>query len=355
MEQKLIQKQFQKLLFTQTMQESMQILQMPLLELKMLVEKEMQDNPLLEEDIQQNEQSTGVSGNIDEDSQPKELWVTKPLSLHEHLLQQLRMSSASSEDIVIGEEIIGNIDDDGYLKASAEEISQSLNADVQKVNSMIQFIQGFEPAGIGARDLKECLLIQLGIKGKKDTVCWKIAENYLELCGKKQYAQIAKLLGVPLDTVKAGIVEIGKLEPKPGKLYSVEPNPHYVIPDIYIKKIDNEYYVAGNAFDIPVLKVNTSYEAILKDKNSDKQTRDYIREKMRAANFLIKCIRERQKTIHKIVENLVKEQDEFIEKGRSYLKPLTLKKVAQAIGRHQSTISRAIKISMWRRLRAFMP
>ena len=343
MEQKLVQKQAQKLLFTPKMQESMQILQMPLIELKAVLESEMENNPLLEEAVQEIEQPPYMRPNTEDEDRRKDLYLTKPLTLQENLRRQLGVAVDSQEDIKIGEEIIGNIDDDGYLKISSEEIAQLLNKDVQKIESVIAMAQGLEPIGVCARDLKECLLIQLKAKGKKDTPTWKIVENHLEECGKKQYLKIAKAMGISIALVKECVQEISRLEPKPGRQYSSQTEAQYIIPDIFIKKIDNEYQLSTNKFDIPALKINSNYNSLLNDKNSDKETKDYIKEKMRAANFLIKCIHERQKTMQRIVGYLVNEQGEFIEKGRSFLRPLTFKTVAQAIGRHESTISRAIE------------
>lgn len=258
-------------------------------------------------------------------------------------MRQLKISTLTQEDIEIGEEIIGNINDDGYLKINPEEIAQSLSKDIQKINTIIAIVQGFEPVGVCAKDLKECLLIQLAAKGKKDTLIWKIAENYLEECGKKQYLKIAKAMGVTLDKVKESASLIPKLEPKPGRQYSSQPAAQYIIPDIYIRKFEDEYQVLSNKSDIPILRISTTYNSLLKDKSSDKSTTDYIKQKIRAANFLIKCVRQRQETMQKIMEYLVKEQSEFIEKGRLYLKPLNFKAVANAIGRNESTISRAVE------------
>lgn len=321
----------------------MQILQMPLIELKAVLESEMENNPLLEEAVQEIEQLPYARPNIEDDGQRKDLYLTKPLTLQENLLRQMGIAVDSHEDIEIGEEIIGNIDDDGYLKISPEEIARFLNKDVKKIESVITMAQGLEPIGVCARDLKECLLIQLKVKGKKDTPAWKIVENHLEECGKKQYLKIARAIGTSIALVKECVHEISMLEPKPGRQYSSHAEAQYVIPDIFIKKIDNEYQLSTNKYDIPALRINHNYNSILKDKNSDKETIEYIKEKMQAANFLIKCVHERQKTMQKIVEYLVNEQVEFIEKGRSFLKPLTFKTVAHAIGRHESTISRAIE------------
>ena len=338
-DQKLVQRQSQKILFSPRMQESMHILQMSIVELKGLIENELESNPTIEE-----EQYSGPKlsrPNEDEYSNMESI-LTKPPTLREHLIRQLMIEAKTPIYIEIGQEVIGNIDDDGYLKATAEEMAESLGMALAEVEEVIAMVQGFEPYGICARDLRECLLLQLKAKGKKDSLCWKIIEGYLPECGKKQFLNIAKTLGVSVEEVKDCIHKISGLEPKPGRKYQDNRNDQRIIPDIFIKKIDDEYTISTNQFDLRPLRVNSSYKDMLKDANCDQKTRDYINEKLKSANFLIKCIRERQETMQRIMEFLMREQIECIEKGRSYLRPLTFKDMAKVIGRHESTVSRAI-------------
>jgi len=341
MEQRLVQKQAQKLLFTPKMQESMHILQISMVELKALIENELQTNPLLEE-TNHEASPLNVNRKIEDNDIRRDMRVTKPVTLEENLLGQLGLSVGSQEDMEIGREIIGNIDDDGYLKATCEEIALALKKDVSRVEAILEIVQSFDPAGVGARDLKECLLIQLCAKGKKDSLAWKIVEDHLTSCGKKQYDKMAKAMGVTLDQVKSGVAEISKLEPKPGRRYSDNSEAQYIVPDIYLKMIDGEYHIINNKFGLPNMKVNRFYNNVLSDKTSDKETKDYIKEKMRGANFIIKCLEQRWETMQRITEFLLREQVEAIEKGRAFLKPLTFKEAAKAIGRHESTISRAV-------------
>ncbi|MDP2911241.1 MAG: RNA polymerase factor sigma-54 [Candidatus Omnitrophota bacterium] len=338
-DQKIVQRQSQKVLFSPRMQESMHILQMSIIELKGLIEDEMESNPTIEE-----EQYSGPTlSRPNEDEYPNmESLLTKPPTLRERLLRQLMITAKTPIDIEIGQEVIGNIDDDGYLKATAEEMAKSLDKALAEVEAVITMVQGFEPYGICARDLRECLLLQLKAKGKKDSLSWKIIESYIPECGKKQFLKIAKALGVSVEEVKNCIHEISGLEPKPGRKYQDSRNDQRIVPDIYIKKIDDEYSVSTNQLDLRPLRVNSSYKNMLKDANCDQKTRDYINEKLKSANFLIKCIRERHETMQRIMEFLLREQIECIEKGRSYLRPLTFKDMAKAIGRHESTVSRAI-------------
>ncbi|MBU1062161.1 MAG: RNA polymerase factor sigma-54 [Candidatus Omnitrophica bacterium] len=341
MEQRLVQKQTQKLLFTQKMQASVQILQMSVMELKDIVETEMESNPILEE-IPHTIQTTKPRPRIEENDYRKELRLTKPLTLQEELIGQLNIHASSKEAIEIGREIIGNIDDDGYLKASSEEISHSLKKDIIEVEKVIALIQTFEPTGVCAGDLKECLLIQLSIKGKKDSLPWKIVQDHLPGCAKKQYLNIARDLDVSVEEVKAAVSEITKLDPRPGGKYSNHVVDQHIVPDIHVKKLDDGYQIVNNQFYAPNIKINSYYRNMLKDKACDKKTRDYIKGKFKSANFLIRCILQRNETMQKLTEFIVKEQAEAIEKGRSFIKPLTFKTVAEAIGRHESTISRAI-------------
>jgi len=317
----------------------MHILQMSIIELKGIIEDELESNPTIEE-----EQYSGPSlARPNDDENPNmESFLTKPPTLREHLLRQLMIEAKTPIYIEIGQEVIGNIDDDGYLKATAEEMAESLGKALDEVEAVIAMVQGFEPYGICSHDLRECLLLQLNAQGKKDSLCWKIIESYLPECGKKQFLNIAKTLGVSVEEVKDCIHKISGLEPKPGRKYQDSRNDQRIVPDIYIKKIDDEYNISTNQFDLRPLRVNSSYKDMLKDANCDQKTRDYINEKLKSANFLIKCIRERQETMQRIVEFLLREQAECIEKGRSYLRPLTFKDMAKAIGRHESTVSRAI-------------
>ncbi|MFC1667718.1 RNA polymerase sigma-54 factor, partial [Candidatus Omnitrophota bacterium] len=306
MEQKLVQKQTQKMLFSQKMQQSVYILQMSIMELKHIVETEMETNPLLEEAPYETP-PPNRNLRIEENDVRRDLRLTKKLTLQENLLKQLHIIATCQEDIDIGEEIIGNIDDNGYLKADFEEIAASLGVDLLKIEAMAAIVQSLEPLGVGARDLKECLLIQLEAKGKKNSLTWKIVENHLNECGKKQYMPIQKALGASLDEVKNSISEIGKLEPKPGRKYINRPLEPYIIPDIYVKKIDDDYQVISNSFDIPHLRINSFYNNMLKNNEYDKEAKDYVKQKMQSANFLIKCIQQRCETMQRITEFLIKE------------------------------------------------
>lgn len=341
MELSLNQKQSQKMLFTPQMLESMQILKMGIMDLKNLIEEEMQSNPLLEE-THRHDPPINLRQRTDKNIISRAPMLTKAISLHEDLTKQLSLIASSEKHIYIGKEIIGNINDDGYLKATSEEIALSLSRNLLEVEAIIAIIQNFEPIGVCARDLRECLLIQLKAKGKENTLEWKIVENLLDACGKKHCARIAKITDTSIDEVKKAITEISRLEPRPGRKYSNGDDNHYIIPDIYVKKVDEEYMIIPNKFDIPNIRINAFYNNLLNNNGSDKKTIAYIKEKLRAANFLIKCIDQRRETIQKITEFIIKDQIDCLEKGRSFIKPLTFKTVADAIERHESTISRAI-------------
>jgi len=267
------------MVFAPKMQESMQILQMPIVELKTIIENELENNPLVEEEITPIPLYIRREPNENRDNLA--LGMANPVTLQENLSRQLGIMGISEDDTAICEEIIGNIDDDGYLKASVQEIAEGLHKDAGLVEKALELVQGLEPYGVGARDLRECLLIQLRMNNRNGSLAAKIVENYLNECGKKQYLNIAKLTGAGLGDVKQAVSEISRLEPKPGRKYSSYPENQYVIPDIYIKNIDGEYHIEANKFDIPLMRINPQYNSMLKDKDCDEKTRDYVKEKMK--------------------------------------------------------------------------
>lgn len=317
----------------------MNILQMSILDLKMLVEEEMEVNPLLE---LEEPSSKNPIQNLSDDITDMSHLISRPPTLQEYLLRQLMTLDLHHEEIEICEELIGNIDDNGYLKIDVQEIANSIGKDITKIQNALNILHAFDPIGVGARNLKECLLIQLRNKNKMGTLIWRIVDGFLEECGKRQYNKIAKAIDASPEEIKKCVLEITKLDPKPGKKFSIPENSQYITPDIYVKKFEDDYQILHNYSEIPRIKVNTLYNSILKDKNHDSNTQDYIKNKMRSANFIVNCLKQRRETIREITEFLIKEQNEFIEKGRHFLKPLTFKTVAEAIGKHESTISRAI-------------
>lgn len=274
----------------------------------------------------------------DKDAPPYESLITKSASLHEHLLWQLKMSPLDDEQMLIGEMIIGNLDEDGYLQSSLEDIAQRKNAELAQVEAVLKVIQQLDPLGVAARDLRECLLIQaLELYPHQDAVI-DILESHMDLLEKRQYQQLAKKLGVSLDEVAEALETIRLLDPKPGRTVS-EDEPQYITPDIYVYKIDGEFVIVLNEDGLPKLRVNNFYRDSLA-KGGDPKAKEYVQDKLRSAMWLIRSIHQRQRTIYKVTEAIVKFQREFFERGVAQLKPLVLRDVAEEVGMHESTISR---------------
>ena len=264
-------------------------------------------------------------------------------SLEEHLLWQLRMTVESEEDHAIGEAIIGNMDDDGYLTVSVEEIAELLECEAENVEQVLQLVQTFDPAGVGARDLKECLLIQLEQLGLADTVAYEIVEDgYLQDLESNHFPQIAKSLKVELDLVRAAADAISSLEPRPGRQFS-SVKPEYVSPDITVEEVEGEYKVFMNDYG-PRLTLSPYYRRMLRSRDSlPSETREYIRAKMQSANWIIDSIERRRRTILRVTESIFEVQKEFLDKGPAYLKPLTLKQIAERVYISESTVSRVTR------------
>jgi len=261
-------------------------------------------------------------------------------NLHSHLQWQLSLSDLSDSQQDISVQIIGNIDDDGYLKASIEELSQLTGYPHDEILNTLLIIQKFDPTGVGARDTQECLLIQARFQNLAGTVVEKIILQHLENLENKRYDKIARSLSIPIEEVLAAISIITNFEPKPGRLYN-DDETIYVSPDIYVFKVGDDYEIVLNEDGMPKLKINNYYKEILSNKNSlEKNTKEYIQEKLKSAAWLIKSIHQRQRTIYKVTESIVQFQRNFFEKGVTHLKPLVLRDVAEHIQMHESTISR---------------
>ncbi len=267
--------------------------------------------------------------------------LTRMPTLSDHLLWQLRLSVSDPALLAACEAVIGNIDDDGYLRSSVDELLEDRKTGRAVMEQAIRTIQRFEPLGVGARDLKECLLIQVQALGMQGTLVEKIIQDHLSDLEKRKYQQIAKVLNVtPQDVMEASKVIIHELEPKPGRPYAAS-DTHYVVPDVYVVKVEDRYEIQLNDEGFPRVRINPYYRRILAQKDSvDKTTRDYIEERLRSAQWLIKGMEQRNKTIYKVAESIVKFQHEFLEHGISQLKPMVLKDVAEDISMHESTISR---------------
>ena len=269
-----------------------------------------------------------------------ESFIAHKESLNDHLLWQFLMTKPQKEEEKIASLIIGNINKDGYLQVSTQEIAYTSGLPHEKVEEVLAIIQSFDPVGVCARDLRECLLIQAKNLGLENTIITDIIDEHLPNLEKKNYKAICKALKKSQDEVVAAVNVIKAMEPKPGRQFSEE-TPQYINPDIYVYKLDNDFVIMLNDDGMPKLRVNSFYKSsISRGKNISGEAEDYIQEKMRSAAWLIKSIHQRQKTIYRVMESILRYQREFFDKGIAYLKPMVLRDVAQDIGMHESTISR---------------
>ena len=260
--------------------------------------------------------------------------------LSSHLFWQLNMSNLEDEKKEIGSYIIGNLNDDGYLETTIEEISQATGRLIDDVRAVLKLVQNFDPVGVAARDTRECLLIQVAFLNLTGTLAEKIIKDHLKDLEEKRYHQIADHFGVSIQDVVTAVTAIQELDPKPGRIYTAEET-IYVTPDIYVAKMSDGYEIIQNEDGLPKLRINAYYRRILKNRGQvSDETKAYIQEKMRSAAWLIKSIHQRQRTLFRVTESIVKFQEEFLDKGISYLKPLVLRDVAEDIEMHESTVSR---------------
>jgi RNA polymerase sigma-54 factor len=264
----------------------------------------------------------------------------KRASLEDYLIWQLRMSSLDESDQKIGAAIIYNLNDDGYLETPIEELAAQLETDPARIERVLERIQRLDPPGVGARNLRECLLLQLANLGMEESLPARIVRDHLDLLEKHRYGELGRSLGVTVEIVGQAAKVISLLEPKPGRDYGGE-EPIYIVPDVYIHKVGDDYMVTLNREAVPRLRLAGYYQRVLNDSDIAPETREYLQERLRSARWLVKSIYQRQQTIFKVANSIVKFQRAFFDHGISHLKPLVLKDVAEDIGMHESTISRA--------------
>ncbi len=376
-------KMSQQLVMTPQLQQAIKLLQLTRLELQDVVRQELEENPLLEEtveaeDIREAEPLEAAEKENDPNSQEDEFhevetgeetlrdWdsyldgynyssgeqysgddehssfenlLTRKDTLVDHLLWQLHMGHFTEQEVGIGEEIIGNIDEEGYLRASLEEVAQTCSVSESDVLPVLERIQEFDPTGVAARDLRECLLIQARFLGMRGSVVERILLNNINDLETRKYKQIARDLKVDLSQVLIAAKIIGEFDPRPGRGFGSE-DVQYISPDIFIYKVADEYVVMLNEDGLPNLKVNSFYLEARGNGSMDSRAEDYVSEKIRSAQWLIKSIQQRQRTIYKVAKSIVKFQRDFLDRGIEHLHPLVLRDVADDIGMHESTISR---------------
>jgi RNA polymerase sigma-54 factor len=262
-------------------------------------------------------------------------------SLQENLLEQMRFSEMTEEQKPIAEMIIGNVDDRGYLKATVDELAFSTNIAPEKIIDVLKIIQEFHPPGVAARDLQECLLLQLQRAGREKTLEYRIIRDYMEALFKRKLPEIARGLGVTVDQVQTCLERIKHLEPHPGRDFLPD-NDRYISPEVFVQKVGDDYVVTTNNEQIPHLRISNTYKDWMSQSGTTTEVRDYIRDKIRAGKFLIKSLQQRQQTIQNIGNEIVKRQREFMEKGVAHLRPMTMVQVAEVVGVHETTVSRAV-------------
>jgi RNA polymerase sigma-54 factor len=277
------------------------------------------------------------------ETRPLDAVLSRPQGLTEHLLWQLEMSILPARQKEIAQAIIGNLDESGYLRASSEELAEMGPYTPEEVEIVLHLVQEFDPPGVGARDVRECLLLQIAFHDMEGTPVEAIVRDHFELLEHRKFRDLAHVLGCTLDEVMAYVETIRHLDPKPGKKHNAGNN-HYVTPDVYVLKIDKGYTIVLNEEGLPRLRISPFYRKLIDRNNPEatRETREYAREKFRSAFRLIKSLEERQRTIYKVAKSIVKHQQGFLDYGYEHMRPLILRDVADDIGMHESTVSRVV-------------
>lgn len=355
--------QTQKLSMTPELIQAIQILQYNNQELNEYIDKELLENPILESEYHKEsdteididslrDQLIQADENVEaykqweshstSDEYSYENFVAFNYTLTEFLIEQLHFSSLKGQDAEIGRYIIENIDDNGYLSMSLEEICSVLDVDLDSCERVLDLIHTFEPSGVGARDLNECLIIQLASLGELTDEIEFIISNRLKDLADNKYALISKEVGISLTEVQEIADLIKTLEPKPGRGFDSDNSIKYILPDIYVEETNGEYIVSTNDGSTPSLHISSYYNSLAEEAKSDKELSNYLNNRFNSAMWLMKSIEQRKKTIYNVASAIVQFQNDFFAKGERFLKPLTLKQIAETVGVHESTVSRAI-------------
>ncbi len=335
-----------KFRLTPQMRLAFHLLQMPLVKLKELIKKEAEENPLLTVENAPPPRDAGYKLS-EEEVNYRESLLTKAPTLSEYLLRQLELSAESDDEREVGEAIIGSINEAGYLEGSIEDLVKSTSYQPAIVEKVLNLIQTFDPSGVGARDLRECLLIQLKSKGKGELgLACRIVDKYLPYLKDKRYAHIAKKLSnkggnVSVEMIKDAIKELAGLEPKPGRSFNTE-EAVYLIPDAILKKGEKGYEAIFNEWELPRITLNAKYKNMLKQAGTPEDAKAYLKERIQAARTLINAVQRRNETIQKVIEEIVSIQRESFDHEEIDLKPMTLEQIGKRIGKHKSTVSRAV-------------
>lgn len=386
LESRLELKLSQRLVLTPQLQMAIKLLQMPQLELSQTINQELIENPFLEElsDVTSLEELTNdekealveipeeiddaelsleklaylssddyfeernsdgrdlgyfTSGNVTHPS--LEYFLSTAADLFDHLIWQLRLSKESEEIREIAELIIGNIDENGYLRITEEEISDISKSEIEMTRKALALVQSFDPPGIAARDVRECLQLQLKSMNMQGTLAESLVINALDLIGKRKYQQLAKEYNVSVEDILAAVKIIEGLDPKPAKKFSSS-STDYITPDVFILKTDGGYQIILNDEGLPKIKISNYYQRLLKQKDAiSAEESQFLEDKLRSAVWLLKSLDQRNKTIYRVTESILVFQRDFFDKGINVLKPLNLKSIASELNLHESTISRA--------------
>lgn len=366
------------------LRQSLEILQIPMMELSALIQQEVEVNPTLEvlaleesiPDIDKSDEPTDLTSEMDLkdefdvlakiDSDLQDYFfqdsiqdrtdtairserqqyimdsITSVETLHEHLLFQLDLSELSEANKIIGEMLIGSINDDGYLTVDLDELALSTSYNVEQINDVLTVIQDFHPTGVGARNINECLHLQLEQAGKhENSLEWRIIDEHFNDLGRKKFTTIADDLGVSVEQVKVAADLISRQNPKPGNIFA-EDRIEYILPEVFVE-LDNDVYVARiNDDSLPKLRISSYYRKLIQNSNTPKETIKYIKEKLASSKFLITSIEQRQSTLRKISDVIVEKQQDFFRYGIKQLKPMTMQEVATLVGVHETTVSRAV-------------
>jgi len=372
--QGLFQHLSQKQVIGPQMQQSLQILQAPALELQQIIQQEIAINPVLE--VDNNDVSLEQTTPEDPDADIRDLsrldeeWreyyaqtrqqtaprtaedderhrflmdsIVSQTTLQEHLLSQLNLADLRDAKLFeMCEFIIGNIDDDGFLHTSTEELSLRHGVPLDQLMKAKQVVQNFEPAGVAAENLRECLLLQLERSGRKASLAHRIIDHHLEDLAHKRYTLLSKKLAAPPEQISRAVDVVASLDPRPAQGFTQMRN-HYVTADISVERLNGSYIPVMNGHDLPQLRISNAYKDLLAQSDTGNEARSYIRDKIRGAKFLIRSIAQRQQTIQRIATEILQHQAEFFEHGPSHLRPLNMATVAEAVGVHETTVSRAI-------------
>lgn len=364
------------------LRQSLEMLQVPILELRALVQKELEQNPTLEElapdgpalEVETNpgeapdnsemrfDEEFAVLAKLDAewrdyffqdldnrpntvDAEEKHRFLMDSLpqqeSLQEHLIRQLELSDLSPGDRQIGELIVGSINEDGYLDTPVAELAATTPFSAEQLEAVLRIVQEFDPVGIGATDMRDCLLLQLVRLGKAGSIAVDIVRDHLERLGAHKLEPIARALRVPLEDVKAAAALVVTLDPTPGRSFSGE-HAAYIFPEVVVRKTEGEYIVILNDDRLPHLRISRHYRELMEAPDTSREVKSYIRDKLRSSSFLLKSIDQRQRTIYRIATEIVRQQAAFLDNGISHLRPLTMSAVATEVGVHETTVSRAV-------------